>query len=123
MDIKPNKIILVPAILSRANPMKDGGMNLGFQTNEMSHDEKVILMEKLNAFGWLAFKENEIDVLDMPKEEAEEGEKKPSIRLRNVLFVLSQQEGIPKDKFNQYYREKMESIIVWIKGKLEPEHG
>ena len=121
MDIKPNKIILVPAILTRANPMKDGGMSLGFQTNEMNHDEKVILMEKLQAFGWLAFRENEIDVLDMPKEEAEEGDRKPSIRLRNTLFVLSQQEGIPKEEFNKYYREKMEALITWVKKKLEPE--
>ena len=121
MDIKPNKIILVPAILTRANPMKDGGMSLGFQTNEMNHDEKVILMEKLQAFGWLAFRENEIDVLDMPKEEAEEGDKKPSIRLRNTLFVLSQQEGIKKEDFNKYYREKMEALITWVKKKLEPE--
>ena len=121
MDIKPNKIILVPAILTRANPMKDGGMSLGFQTNEMDHEEKVILMEKLQAFGWLAFRENEIDVLDMPKEEAEEGDRKPSVRLKNTLFVLSQQEGIPKEEFNKYYREKMEALITWVKKKLEPE--
>ena len=113
------KIFLVEAILNKANPMKDGGMSLGFQTNEMTHEEKVLLMEKLNSFGWLAFKENEINTGEMPNEDAEDKNKTPSRRLRAVLYVLSQQQGIKQENFELFYREKMEKIISWVKTKLD----
>ena len=114
-----SKIITVPAILTGISYTKDGGLRLGFSTQEMPAEEKLALAELYQTFGWLAFKENAIDVLDMPKEDAEDKQKTPAKRLRNTLFVLSQQEGVPKEKFELYYREHMEKLIDFVKAKLD----
>ncbi|MEK6885165.1 MAG: hypothetical protein AABY22_36375 [Nanoarchaeota archaeon] len=114
-----SKIITIPAILSRISYTKDGGLSIGFSTQEMSPEDKLIVTELYQTFGWLAFKENSIDVFDMPKEDAEDKNKTPSKRLRSVLYVLSQQQGVPKEKFELFYREKMEKIIDWAKSKLD----
>ena len=114
-----SKIITVPSILTRISYTKDGGLSLGFSTQEMSNEDKMALSELYQTFGWLAFKSNQIDVLDLPTEDAEDKNKTPSKRLRAVLYVLAQQEGIPKDKFESYYREHMEKIIDFVKNKLD----
>lgn len=114
-----SKIITAPAILTSISYTKDGGMRLGFSTNELSQKDKLTISEFYQTFGWLAFKENAIDVLDMPKEDAEDKLKTPAKRLRNTLYVLATQEGIKKEHFELYYREKMEKIIDFVKNKLD----
>ena len=114
-----SKIITTPAILTRISYTKDGGLSLGFSTQELSADEKTIISELYQTFGHLAFKSNDIDLLDLPKEDAEDKNKTPSKRLRACLYVLSQQQGISKDKFELFYREKMEKIIEFVKNKLD----
>lgn len=113
------KIITVPAILSRISYTKDGGLSVGFSTQEMSNEDKMAFAELYQQFGWLAFKSNQIDLMDMPMEEAEDKSKTPSKRLRAVLFVLSKQKGIKPENFEAFYREHMEKLIEWIKGKLD----
>lgn len=114
-----SKIITTPAILTAISYTKDGGLRLGFSTQEMTAEDKIALSELYQKFGWLAFKENAIDLLDMPMEEAEDKHKTPAKRLRATIFVLGQQQGIAKEKSELFYREKMENIIDWVKGKLD----
>ena len=118
MEKKP--IITTPAILTRISYTKDGGLSLGFITQELTPEEKLAWSLWYQDFGWLAWRSNEVKIEDIPEGDAEDKDKKPSKRLRNVLYVLAQQEGVPKKKFEAYYREKMDKIIEWVKGKLEP---
>ena len=114
-----NKIITTPAILTRISYTKDGGLSLGFSTQEMTNEDKLALSELYQTFGFLAFKQNQIDISDLPKEDAEDRNKTPSKRLRAVLYVLLKQKGIKPDQFESFYREKMEQLITIIKDKLD----
>ena len=115
-----SKTFQVPGSLVRANPMKDGGMSLGFYTQDLSSKEKVQLMDFLHSFGWLLFKENEFSDSDIPKDDASDDTKKPSQRLRSVIFIYWKQQG-SKGDFDQFYNQKMEFIISQFKERLEPD--
>lgn len=108
----------VAAIMTGGAFKADGGMSLRFSTNELSSEDKVKISEFVNGFGWLLFSENEFADEAIPDENApEDGFKKPSQRLRAVLYVLwkQQQQG----EFNQFYLKKMEEIIEHFKSKIE----
>jgi hypothetical protein len=108
----------VPAILTSISYTNDGGLRLGFHTNELSPEEKITAANFHQKFGYLLFKENSFQEVDIPKETAEDTTKTPSKRLRAVLFVNWQQEGIKED-FEIYYRRQVEKIIEHIKTKLD----
>lgn len=92
---------------------------MGFITQELTAEEKVEAMKYLQQFGWLAFKENAISVEEMPQEDAEDKEKKPSKRLRAVLYVYHQQHNGKKEEFEAFYKQQMEKIIDQIKNQLD----
>lgn len=111
---------LTPAILTSLRATQDGGLSLGFSTQELSDEDKLIAMKYHKQFGYLAFKPNQFALDDMPKEQAEDTQKTPSKRLRAVLFVLWQQKGSTGD-FELFYRDRMEKIITWAKGKIDQD--
>jgi hypothetical protein len=113
-----DKKFIVPAILTRISFSKDGGLNLGFATNELKPEDKVSVSALHGGFGWLVFRENDLDVSLVPKEQAEDKTKTPSKRLRSVLYVLYQQKGVTQD-FEVWYRKRMEKIIEQVKVKLD----
>lgn len=113
------KTITVPAILTRISHSKDGGLNLGFATQELPAEEKLAFSELFQQFGHLAFAPNEITLSDMPTEQAEDKTKTPSKRLRGVIYVLATQRGIKPENFETFYRETMEKLINHVKTKLD----
>ena len=109
----------VEAILEGVTPLKDGGVSLRFHTNEVTKDQKVMLMEYYQTFGWLLFGANEHQESDMPKEMAKrDSGQSPSQRLRAVLFVLWKQLG-GTGEFEAFYSQKMEQFIDKVKDNLE----
>jgi len=117
--METKKTFIVPAIMTRISSMKDGGLSIGFATNELNDEEKLQAMGFHNSFGYLLFAENVFNAVDIPKEDADDQTKTPSKRLRSVLYVLSQQLKVDKKDFNQWYNNKMEDIINQIKLKLD----
>jgi hypothetical protein len=109
-----------PGILTSISYNRDGGMRLGFVTNELSDEDKLILTKFHQKFGWVLFQENPYQPSDIPKELAEEGTKTPSKRLRAVLFRLWKQEGEVGD-FDAWYRTRMETLISSVKSKLDAD--
>jgi hypothetical protein len=108
----------VPAILEGVTPRKDGGVSLRFVTNEVSKDDKVMLMEFYQSFGWMMFAANEFQEADIPSEAAkQDAGASPSKRLKNVLFVLWKQRGENGD-FDAFYRQQIERVIETVKAKL-----
>jgi len=103
-----------------AIPKVDGSMSLRFITQEMSHEDKVNLMEYLNAQGWLLFRENEFKEKDVPSEDSPTDEQKtPAQRLRGVMYRVWELKPVDKrPNFEIYYRNQMEAIINQLKSKL-----
>lgn len=109
----------LPATFDRFSSRSDGSYGLSFSTQEATAADLAMLHSHNRLFGWLVFSENQVQAEEIPKESADE-EKSPSKRLRATLFVLWTQQG-SKGTFEQFYKDYMEKLIVFIKGKLEPE--
>lgn len=109
----------LPATFDRFSSRSDGSYGLSFSTQEATAADLGMLHAHNRLFGWLVFSESAIQAEDIPKETADE-EKSPSKRLRATLFVLWTQQG-SKGTFEAFYREHMEKLITFVKGKLEPE--
>mgnify|MGYP001559051271 FL=1 len=111
------KPIQLQTTFEGASHRKDGSMTLRFSTQEQTPEEKLIVLEYLQSFGWLMFSPNRFDEFDIPNEQAEDKTKSSSKRLRAVLFLLWKEKGEQGD-FEVYYRQQMEKAIDTIKEKL-----
>ncbi|MDD5050980.1 MAG: hypothetical protein PHV93_04580 [Candidatus Pacebacteria bacterium] len=110
------KVFQIPAILTRVAFKVDGGLSLGFVTQELSTGEKVLVGEFVNQTGYVMFAANEFEDADVPKENAPDDSKPASQRLRAVIYKLWERK---KDgDFEVYYRNQMEKIIQHYKEKL-----
>jgi hypothetical protein len=114
------KTFQIPATLEGIAALKDGGMSVRFHTQEVNADEKVLLMQYFQKFGWLLFSEQEQneDTLILEDIRKDVGGKTPSQRLRSVLYILYQQSGRLDLTFEQFYVDKMNQMIEQLKGKL-----
>lgn len=117
-----SKPIQLPAILGSVSTLKDGGVAIRFQTQELTADEKSLVFNYQNQFGWLLFKETEHkedDIKNLELIRRDTRGKSPSQRLRAVLFVLYQQRGDTSISFEIWYEQQLEKFINRIKSELE----
>lgn len=112
------KTFTAPAILTRISALSDGGLSLGFHTNELKLEDKSTALSFQGKFGWICFRENEFSDADIPDTDAPDEDKSPSQRLRAALFVLYKQRG-EKSDFESFYRENMERAISRVKNLLD----
>tara|TARA_R110000851_G_scaffold300144_1_gene456258 strand:+ start:814 stop:1161 length:348 start_codon:yes stop_codon:yes gene_type:complete len=113
--------IQLAAHLVRANFNKDGSVSMNFKSGQEIADDKVIYLvnaARKDELGWIVWSPNEIQVEDIPKEQAEENQKTAAQRLRATIFVWWQQQG-GKGDFEVIYREKMEKFISRVKAELD----
>jgi len=106
-----------PAHFTGFGSKADGSAGLRFATQELTSDEFGELKRALNSFGWLVFAPQD-EAVDVPTESISDETKKPSVRLRAVLYLLWKQNGEQGD-FDAYYRGRIELIINQIKDKLK----
>jgi len=116
-------MIIIPAQLEAVTTRKDKTLKLTFGTNELSPAQASELFTIANQFGYLAFKDEdfkreELDAVESLKSELEDTLKKPSQRLRGVLFRLFEQDNDGFKTFSKYYDSKMEQLINHYKSKL-----
>lgn len=97
--------------------MVDGGLNLGFHTKELNANEKALIMGYHNQPGFLLFKENDISDKEIPIKNAEFDRRTPSQRMRNVIYLIWQNENSTQS-FEEYYRDRMEAMIGDLKTEL-----
>lgn len=112
-------IFSAPAILTRIAYLKDGGLSLGFATNELTDEEKVIASRFHQKFGYVLFKENQYREEEIPAIDASDESKSPSQRLRASLFIFWKSKSTPKPDFELFYRSQMEKIIDRVKACLD----
>ena len=114
---------ILPASLNPISRRKDKSVKLSFETRELTPEETIGLMALEGAEMWLCMSLEENN-LEIPEDmgTVELGDKTPSERLRNVLFVWYKQE-VEKGKyvgiFENFKKDKMERIIEGVKSKLD----
>jgi len=115
-------MILLPAELSSYRPKKDKSFSVTFNTRELTPNEVLDINNLMGSYCYLAIKENEIDnaeleILGELKADLDPG-KSPSQRMRNVLYILFNQDGEGYENFKDYYEHKMNVIIEHLKNKI-----
>ena len=115
-----NKILL-PVILNRFSSRVDGSYGLSISTDILS-DEQLLAVKKLhNTTCVMLLKDAEIEpsekelIETFSPEDAIMLKKSPSQRLRNVLWIIAQQNGCDPDEF---YRTEMTKIEQHYKNKI-----
>src|SRR5208337_1302360 len=98
-------MLIIPANLVTIKTLKDGTLQLGFETNEISPTDVGILFSYRNNLGYLAFKPelfnaDQMKVIQNLKTDDLENEKSDSKRMRNVFYRLWQQDNKGYDDFN-----------------------
>lgn len=111
-------MIKLPVYIVGYSRKQDMSCSVRLETQELTGEQLLELDEHYQKFGWFIFSENEVNLKDIPTEEAEDKNKTPSKRLRAVIFILWKQEGEQGD-FESYYRAKVEKLIDFIKTKLD----
>lgn len=116
-------MILIPAQLESVGTRKDKTLKLTFGTNELSPAQAAELFGTANQFGYLAFKDEsfkreELEVVESLKSELEDTLKKPSQRLRGILFRCYEADSEGFITFAKYYDSKMEQLITHFKNKI-----
>jgi len=104
----------VPAIISKITTMADKSLRLQVDTQELSHEEKANVFEMHDKFGYFLMQEaliREEDLIDIPEVQPEfKGEKTPSKRLRDRLFVYFEATHTDKKEFEDWYKKEMDRI-------------
>ncbi len=117
---------IVPAVIGNVSTTKDGGVSFKVNTNELTDSQKIVVMSFANKFGQLAFKENDFDEDDLPTGNVMKVKydgKTPAEWLRGILFVYSQKvKMLPKEKFEEFYRQEIYRIGEAYKAKLPPSN-
>lgn len=117
------KPIQLPAAITSISTKADNSLSLRINTQELSSEAKVELMNYLNVFGWICIVPNKLKEEEIPANDAEREEKKTlSERLRSVQFLYHRQQsnkGKITEDFDSWRRKAMESLIDQYKEKLD----
>ena len=114
-------MIQLEAILRDKGALADGTRRILLDCQEAVPEQLVEILKFNGKIGWFLFSEAKIDEskIELPKIKTEfEGEKTPSERLRNVMYLAWKQKGELGD-FESWRRKQMEYIINQYKDKLD----
>ena len=118
----PEEILQIPATIESINSRVDGTWSLKIGTQELNEENAKVIIKLNRKLGYFIFKETpleEADLINIPEARPEfAGDKTPGQRLRGVLYVLWEQTK-PTKPFDEFYRRKMEQIIMWAKEKFD----
>lgn len=113
---------LLAAQIDTIRTLKDKSLKITLESQELTPQVKAELMSYDGMIKVLISDTNiqseivsEVDNLELEMGET----KSPSQRLRNVLYILWEQNHNGYDDFNLFYRNKMDLIIQQIKDRLK----
>jgi hypothetical protein len=111
--------VQMPVTLDSANRRKDRSVSLRFSsTQELGTAEFAELDRLTPSQGWLLFSLNEFTEADVPTEDAPSDTKKPSQRVRGILYRIWESNTDMAEDFELYYRRRMERIMLKLKEEL-----
>jgi hypothetical protein len=112
-------IIQFPVILDGLKMNKDKSLTIKLESREMTSEEVGKIADLANCECWCGLSALTITKLDVPDEVPEfKGEKTPSERLRNVLYIYWKEVNKGQGSFETFRNNYMEKIISSIKEKL-----
>ena len=117
-------MLILPAFLESYRSLKDRTLKLVYETSELSPEQMATLHTSVNKSGFLAFNTEPFASKDLQfisdlEVDYDDPGKTPSKRLRGVLYRNWEQTPEGYKTFEDYYRSKMEVILVHFKGKLD----
>lgn len=119
------KAVVVPAIFTKAETLKDNGVKLIFATRELRGDEASTVFGLINTECHLAIatSEDELAKAEIPNEKPDTGQKSPSERLRAIQFIFWRQQGgsAVLGEFDTWRTSVMNRYIDSWKAKLDAE--
>ena len=105
------------ASISGLKTMMDGTVRLTVDCQELPPSDAAVLHGALRSIGWFLYQEQEFtEIPDLPGIKSK-SKKSQSKRLRDVLYLLWQQDGTGTDE--EYYQSMMEKIIQFYREKIE----
>lgn len=111
--------IQLEAFIHSVSTLVDGGLKLNIHTQELPAETMMSLMKIGRKMGYIAISPEAMRSIEMPKAEVEfKGDKTPSQRLRNTLYVYWEKKELSED-FDSFYKRKIEEFIDVIKEKIE----
>ena len=110
-------MIQVPAILSSLSFTKDRGLRMGFITQELTKEEKNIVQDYHQKFGYLLFKANEFQEKDVPKIQATKKSKSKSQILRQHIWRLWKNSNSELTD-EEHYNITMDKLIYLIDRRI-----
>jgi hypothetical protein len=120
-----SKIFSIPGYITKISTMAKNTIRLQVDSQENVSGEAMKrifdVIDQLGNFVFVVNKEIQPeDLLSIPAPEPEfKNEKSDSLRLRNVLFRLWEQNKEGYEDFNLYYKYRMNKIIEFLKSKLD----
>ena len=104
-------VIKLPAYLTGFKSRSDKSIGLSFTTQELSGETLAELQNLNQSYGWLLYKENEGDDLEVPDDNApsDPDEKSPSKVLYNRMYVYFKEKKLTGD-FSTWRRGQLETI-------------
>ena len=116
-------MIIIPAQFDGLRTLADKTLKITFETQEMSPQDLLGMMENIHQYGYLCFKkepfnEKEKEVINELKSDFEFKGKSSSQRLRSVLYVMFQNNNEGFDSSVKHYEHHLEKIIEHFKSKL-----
>lgn len=122
------KTLIFSAIFEGLRTRKDKTVAITLGTQEMSPDGYANLLGYLQCYIFVLMKEGErevnaADIDELKSKEFDEFDKRqdktPSQRLRNVFYILYEQDKEGFAEFKDYYDHKMENLISHFKEKID----
>lgn len=108
--MKP-EMILIEATLDRANRKKDRSVTMGLTTNfEVSNEDFARMDTFVGHAGWFMFKDNPIEVIEIPKGEAATDEKADYDWLKKILYAYWKQMTDESVPFEIYKAQQISKI-------------
>lgn len=116
-------MILIPAILIGYKSRVDKTLVLSFETNEPTPEQITNIALSIQCAGFLAFNKDvfktaQLEIIEETKADYEDKTKTPSKRMRNVLFIAWKQKNEGYERFEDYYKFKMDMFINHVKKQL-----
>lgn len=115
--------LILPCIIQSIRSMKDGSVSVTLETQELSPakaGELFSLRSKLAAV-YISPKDtiDQREINQVDKIDPELQGKTQSQRLRNVLFLLYQQDSEGHKQFDSYYKQRTETLIEHFKQEIK----
>lgn len=112
------KQVRVQVIINSIRSRKDGSLGFSAETPEMTTPDKINFMELQNRVLQGVFIPMDNPNAPIYKVDKALETKSPSTRLRNVMWVYWQQQGMDEE-FDTFYIKMMEKMIAQWKGRLD----